>query len=63
MSKNPESAAIIKEKVGNYEWIIGEDGNVHVKTLVGFISDKALDVLVKFNNEALGLNSIRKNIN
>jgi len=63
MSEDPDSSAIIREKVGNYEWIIGEAGNAHVDTLVDLISDNALDVLVKFNNEALGLDSIRKNIN
>lgn len=63
MSKDPTSISTIKEKVGNYNWIIGEDGNSHVNTLVGFISNKSLDTLVRFNTEALGLDSIRKNIN
>ena len=63
MSEDPDSIAIITEKVGDYDWIIGDDGNAHVDTLMGFISEDALNTLIEFNSKALGLKSIKKDIN
>lgn len=60
MVNNPESIAIIEEKVGKYEWLIGDDGNAHRDTLMTFVTEEALRNLVKFNIEALGLNSVFK---
>lgn len=60
MSQNPESIAIFHEKIGKYDWIIGEDGNKTIDVLHSLITEDALTTLVKFNREALGLDSIYK---
>ena len=60
MNENPESVEIIKNKVGNYEWIIGEDGNAFRDKLMTFINPTSLMFLVKFNQEALDLKSVLK---
>ena len=60
MSKDPKAIENITEKVGNYEWIIGEDGNQHRDTLFSMINEEALKNLVQFNQEALGLDSVLK---
>lgn len=60
MSQDPTAIANIKAAVGDYEWVIGEDGNAQRDTLMTFITSEALQSLVKFNTEALGLASIYK---
>jgi hypothetical protein len=60
MANDPEATAIIAKKVGNYDWKIGAEGNAHRDTLMTFITEAALRNLVKFNTEALGLNSVFK---
>jgi len=60
MVNNPESIAIFHEKIGKYEWVIGELGNKTIDTLNTLITEEALKTLVKFNQEALGLASIYK---
>lgn len=60
MANNPESIAVISAAVGNYEWLIGEDGNAHRDTLMSFITEDALRNLIQFNTEALGLASVYK---
>jgi len=60
VAASEESMAIIRAKVGDYEWLIGEDGNKQRDTLMTFVTKAALLNLVKFNNEALGLKSIYK---
>jgi hypothetical protein len=60
MNENPESVEIIKNKVGNYEWVIGEDGNAFRDKLMTFINPTSLMFLVKFNQEALDLKSVLK---
>lgn len=60
MVNDPESMAIIEAKNGKYEWFIGERGNQMRDTLMTFITEDALRNLVKFNKEALGLNSVLK---
>ena len=60
MSNNPDSRAIIEKKVGKYEWKIGEAGNDHRDTLMTFVTVEALEDLVTFNTEALGLKSVFK---
>lgn len=60
MAADAESTAIIAKKVGNYSWKIGADGNAHRDTLMTFITADALQNLVKFNTEALGLKSVYK---
>ena len=42
----------IQKKVGKYDWILGDKGNDHVKTLMTFITADALKTLVIFNKEA-----------
>lgn len=60
MSKDAEAMAVIQKKVGDYDWIIGNEGNKHRDTLMTFVTAKALDDLVTFNTEALGLASVYK---
>ena len=60
MAADPTAMAAIAKKVGNYEWLIGEDGDQQRDTLMTFITEDALKNLVKFNQEALGLNSVYK---
>jgi hypothetical protein len=60
MANNPESIAIFQKKIGQYDWIIGEDGNKTVEILHGLITESALTALVEFNKEALGLRSVFK---
>lgn len=60
MANNPESRAVIEAAVGQYEWLIGDDGNAQRDTLMTFITEEALQTLVHFNTEALGLASIYK---
>jgi len=60
MSRDAGAMTNIKKKVGDYEWIIGDAGNKHRDTLMTFITAKALNDLVTFNTEALGLASVFK---
>lgn len=60
MANNPESQAIFKKKIGEYDWIIGEDGNKTIEILRGMTTEPTLKALVKFNKEALGLRSVYK---
>ena len=60
MADDPDAMAAIAKKVGNYDWVIGEAGNAHRDTLMTFITSDALQNLVKFNTEALGLSSVYK---
>ena len=60
MSRDANAMATIKKKVGDYDWIVGDAGNKHRDTLMTFISANALQNLVKFNTEALGLASVYK---
>lgn len=60
MSQDAGAMANIAKKVGNYEWLIGADGDQQRDTLMTFVTEDALKNLVKFNQEALGLNSVYK---
>lgn len=60
VATNPESVNAIKKAVGQYEWIIGNDGNSRRDLLMTFISKDAMETLVYFNREALGLASVNK---
>jgi len=60
MSNNPQSRSIIEKKVGKYEWKIGADGNAHRDTLMTLVTVEALEDLVYFNTNALGLKSLFK---
>ena len=60
MADDPDAMAAIAKKVGNYDWVIGDAGNAHRDTLMTFITADALQNLVKFNTEALGLSSVYK---
>jgi len=60
MASDPESVAAIEAKNGKYDWYIGEDGDQMRDTLMTFITEDALRNLVRFNTEALGLNSVLK---
>lgn len=60
VSTNEESRAAIRKKVGDYDWIIGEDANRHRDMLYRFIQRDTLDILVEFNTKAFGLASVFK---
>jgi len=60
MASNPESIKVFEEKIGKYDWVIGADGNKTIDVLHSLITKDALTALVKFNKEALGLNSVYK---
>ena len=60
MSKDPGARERISKNVGNYEWNIGDSGNKVRDTLFAMINEQALKDLVKFNKQALGLNSVYK---
>jgi len=60
MAADPDAVAAIQKKVGNYEWLIGADGDQQRDTLMTFITEDALKNLVKFNVEALSLKAIYK---
>jgi len=60
MSVDEESMANIRKKVGDYDWLIGEQGNSQRDTLMTFVTEPALRTLIKFNTQALGLNSVYK---
>ena len=60
MSQDSASVATIQKKVGKYDWVIGEAGNAHVKTLMTFVTEDALKTLVSFNTTAFGLKSVYK---
>ena len=60
MSMDPTAMANIKNKVGEYEWLVGEHGDAQRDTLMTFVTESALKNLVKFNKQALGLNSVYK---
>jgi hypothetical protein len=60
MANNPESIAVFQKKVGNYDWVIGEDGNKTLDVLAGMTRTAPLEALVKFNTQALGLKSVLK---
>jgi len=60
MASSSESQAVFEKKIGKYDWIVGEDGNKTIGILMGMTTDTALQALVKFNTEALGLRSIYK---
>ena len=55
MANDPESVANIQAKVGNYEWLIGKDGDAHRDTLMTFITEDALRTLVEFTSISLKL--------
>ena len=60
MSQDADAMTTIKKKVGEYDWIIGDAGNTHRDTLMTFINNDALQNLVEFNTNALGLASVYK---
>lgn len=60
MSKDPKATAAIQKKVGKYDWVIGAQGDARRDKLMTFITLPALETLIKFNKEALGLKSIYK---
>ena len=60
MSVDEESMANIRKKVGDYQWLIGEQGNSQRDTLMTFVTAPALRTLISFNRNALGLDSVYK---
>ena len=60
MSQDATAVANIEKKVGQYQWVIGDNGNAMRDTLKTFITEDALQNLVKFNTDALGLASVYK---
>jgi hypothetical protein len=60
VSTNPESIKKIQKKVGKYDWMIGDAGNAQIDTLMKFVTEDALQTLVKFNTEAFGIKAVYK---
>jgi len=60
MSKDPKATAALIKKNGKYDWYIGKAGDAQRDKLLTFVTQDALQDLVKFNSEALGLKSIYK---
>ena len=60
VANSEKSMRIIQEKVGDYEWLIGDDAEAHFQTLTTFISEDSLETLVTVNQEAFGLDSVYK---
>jgi hypothetical protein len=60
MSQDADAVKAIQKKVGQYDWLIGADGDSHRDTLMSFITKDALQDLVWFNTRALGLASVYK---
>ena len=60
MANDPNSMDVIRAAVGDYEWVIGEAGNIHRDTLMSLVTKPALETLVEFNTTALGLASVLK---
>jgi len=60
MTQDETAMANIIAKVGDYEWLIGAAGDQQRDTLMTFVTEDALKNLVKFNTQALGLNSTYK---
>jgi hypothetical protein len=60
MSQDPKAVANIQKKVGQYDWKIGAAGDSQRDTLMTFVTVDALETLVEFNKNALGLNSVNK---
>ena len=60
VATTPESIKAVQKKVGQYDWLIGKDGDAHRDTLMKLITPEALKTLVKFNNEAFGIKAVYK---
>lgn len=60
MTQDEAAMASLAEKIGDYEWLIGEDGNALRDTLMTFVTEEALQDMVDFNAGALGLASVYK---
>jgi hypothetical protein len=55
LAASKESMAVIHEKVGAYDWAIGEHGDAFRERLMSLVTEPALRTLVSFNSNALGL--------
>lgn len=60
MTNDEGAMSRLREDGGDYDWIIGNDGNRVRDQLMGYITEPALKTLVRFNSDALGLDSIYK---
>lgn len=60
MTQDDAAMQRIREAGGDYEWIIGTDGDDVRDRLMGYITAPALETLVDFNSRALGLDSVYK---
>ena len=60
MSEDTKARQAIEAKVGKYEWKIATAGNNQPDVLMTFVTLPALQNLVKFNTQALGLKSVLK---
>lgn len=60
VASDPVSMANIQKKVGIYKWKVGEEGNKQRDVLMSFVTEEPLKILVKFNKETLGINSVYK---
>jgi hypothetical protein len=57
MVSDPEAAKALENDTGKYEWIIGNDGNAVVDTLRREVTEKKLQTLVYWHDNAYGFKS------
>lgn len=60
MINDPESTKVFHEKVGKYEWIVGDDGDKVVAILKGLTTRNSLTTLIEWNRSVFGLDSVFK---
>lgn len=60
MINDPESMAEIQRLAGNYEFIVGQDGDAVIAELEKLITEQALKGAVRWNQEAYGFPSVYK---
>lgn len=61
VATNPDSIRAIQVDVGNYGWIVGAAGNQHVESIMKLATEQAYRTLIRFEVEALGLDSKYRN--
>ena len=57
MLNDPEARIRLQKKLGKYPWDIGENAVYYVKALYRLLNRDAMQALVEFNREQLGLDS------
>lgn len=53
VANNPKSISAIQKKIGNYGWVIGEDGNKHLDVVMSLVTEEAYRTLIDFTSTTL----------